>query len=75
MVIYLSSLLLLFTIFWMGFLVIIFFYFFYIQKPHPLHIIKDYYFLKAFQFPVFEGVTTGGFVINFLFLFIFMRLN
>lgn len=23
---------------------IIFFYFFYIQKPHPLHIIKDYYF-------------------------------
>ena len=50
MVIYLSSLLLLFTILKLGvfgdyFLIfIIFFYFFYIQKPHPLHIIKDYYF-------------------------------
>lgn len=50
MVIYLSSLLLLFTIFWMGiwWLFSYFYYFllfFYIQKPHPLHIIKDYYFL------------------------------
>lgn len=34
----------------MGFFVIIFLFFiiFYIKKPHPLHIIKDYYFYYLF---------------------------
>jgi len=53
MVIYLSSLLLLFTIFWMGFFVIIFLFLLFstlTKKPHPLHIIKDYYFYYLFLF-------------------------